>query len=109
MKVLSKGSDGHGKWWQVIHTTTNKAGLVPSNYLKPYVAASSSGTPSLAPAEREAIAQFDYKAQAPQQLSFSKGEKLIITSQGMNWWQARNQQGENGAIPKAFVTLIPKA
>jgi hypothetical protein len=106
MRVVSKGEGG--KWWQVILVKTNKAGYVPSNYVKPHQVISSPIS-SLAPAAREAEAIFEYKATESGQISFAKGERLMILSQGLNWWQATNKAGDTGAIPKAFVKLLPKA
>ena len=56
------------------------------------------------------VALYSFQAQSDGELSFTKDERLDIIERPANdpdWWQARNQYGEQGLVPKNYVQLIP--
>ncbi|KAJ3156165.1 Peroxisomal membrane protein PAS20 [Geranomyces michiganensis] len=61
-------------------------------------------------------ALFDFKAETPNELSFTKGTIIAIlskldpaTGQPGPWWRGRLQSGEMGMFPASYVELIVKA
>eukprot|EP01137_Pigoraptor_chileana_P022054 Opistho-2@86516 len=62
---------------------------------------------SAASVVKKAIALYDYNAVADHLLSIHKGEKLDIISESADgWWEARNEAGNTGAVPKNYVKMI---
>jgi len=48
---------------------------------------------------------WDFVGQNQNELSFSKGEKLVILEQNGDWWQAE-KNGKKGIIPGNYVRLL---
>ncbi|XP_030049954.1 rho GTPase-activating protein 4 [Microcaecilia unicolor] len=56
----------------------------------------------------EAVARFDYTARTPQELSFKKGETLLLQEKASSdWWRGRHD-GIKGLIPHKYVILPDK-
>ena len=65
----------------------------------------------------ECVAEFGYYATHPDELSFKKGEELVLLKPGGDkrgyWWDAQNSEGETGIVPLNFLryksedTLFP--
>jgi hypothetical protein len=49
---------------------------------------------------------FAFAPQGVDELGFQPGEILTIISQDGMWWQAKNAQGKQGAIPSNYVQLM---
>ncbi|KII68353.1 Intersectin-2 [Thelohanellus kitauei] len=58
------------------------------------------------------VGLYDFKSDLPQELSFSKNERLAIVGEPIGeWWTAKNSSGQIGSIPANYVkevTLPPK-
>lgn len=53
----------------------------------------------------EAIAQFDFLARSERELSFNKGDVLVLHSQvSSDWWRG-SFQGKQGLIPDKYILL----
>lgn len=53
----------------------------------------------------EAIAQFDFMARSERELSFNKGDVLVLHSQvSSDWWRG-SFQGKQGLIPDKYILL----
>jgi len=53
----------------------------------------------------QAKALFAFAPQGVDELGFQPGEILTIITQDGMWWQAKNAQGKQGAIPSNYVQL----
>lgn len=117
--MVEKSHDG---WWKGQTKTAGVKGWFPSNYVKemPYVSevleeerprVSQSGAyyapaESPNPNERIVLALYSYTAQSLDELTFEKGERLIVfdaPSSETNWFRARNDQGVTGLVPRNYV------
>lgn len=57
------------------------------------------------------VALYSFQSQNSEELSFAKDEHLDIVNKPPNdpdWWQACNQLGEIGLVPKNYVQIVPK-
>eukprot|EP00730_Choanoeca_flexa_P017932 TRINITY_DN8690_c0_g1_i1.p1 TRINITY_DN8690_c0_g1~~TRINITY_DN8690_c0_g1_i1.p1 ORF type:complete len:681 (+),score=184.58 TRINITY_DN8690_c0_g1_i1:120-2162(+) len=54
------------------------------------------------------VASYDFKARTSNELSFARGERLIITNKSDgSWWMAQSQRsGQTGYIPSNYVTTL---
>jgi len=64
------------------------------------------GRPALTYNYPQAKALFAFAPQGADELGFQPGEILTIVSQDGMWWQAKNAQGKQGAIPSNYVQLM---
>jgi Variant SH3 domain len=58
------------------------------------------------PNERIIQALYAYKAESQDELSFQKGERLVVfdaPSSETNWFRARNDHGQVGLVPRNYV------
>lgn len=54
----------------------------------------------------EAIAQFDFSARSPREISLKKGETLVLYAQvSSDWWKGANRKGDEGLIPDKYIVL----
>ncbi|XP_022287871.2 cytoplasmic protein NCK2-like [Crassostrea virginica] len=118
--VLEKSIDG---WWKGRKSDNITSGWFPSNYvdLEPseqndctmYSTAASLEDDSVADYStnhhQNVIALYAFHAESGEELSFEKGERLVIlgkSSDESEWWKAVNSQGEMGLIPRNYVQTI---
>jgi hypothetical protein len=49
-------------------------------------------------------ALYDFKAQRPDELSFSEGEIIYITDMitDINWYKAKSSEGKTGLVPSNY-------
>ena len=53
----------------------------------------------------EAVAQFDFTARSERELTFGKGDVLVLHSQvSSDWWKG-SFQGRHGLIPDKYILL----
>ncbi|KAF6041499.1 hypothetical protein EB796_000178 [Bugula neritina] len=59
-------------------------------------------------ARKQAKALYDFEGQTPEELSLIADETLTIVNEdvGDGWWEAQNQHGRSGLIPKDYVEVI---
>lgn len=55
-----------------------------------------------------AVADFDYVARQPQELSMKKGSqyKLLKAEPGKNWWQLGDDNGNSGFVPANYIHVV---
>jgi len=53
----------------------------------------------------EATAQFDFVARSERELSFKKGDTVILFSQVSNDWWRGSVSGQEGLIPDKYIML----
>ena len=53
----------------------------------------------------EAVAQFDFTARTERELTFSKGDILVLHTQVSNDWWKGSFQGRQGLIPDKYILL----
>ncbi|XP_057710570.1 tyrosine-protein kinase Tec isoform X2 [Corythoichthys intestinalis] len=57
------------------------------------------------PAEETVVALYDFSSNEPHDLTLVKGNEYVIVERcDVNWYKARNQNGEEGYIPSNYVT-----
>ncbi|KAF7696365.1 hypothetical protein HF521_006459 [Silurus meridionalis] len=57
------------------------------------------------PSEEVVIAMYDFEGTESQDLTLHQGEEYVIIEKcDVNWYKARNKQGEEGYIPSNYVT-----
>ena len=113
--VLEKSSDG---WWN--GRKENLQGWFPSNYVElqqPNAINKNDMNPQymtaagLERASQEEIvsALYDFTGSNGEELSFEKGDKLVIVDKPLEdpeWWKARNSRGEVGLVPRNYVQTV---
>ncbi|KAK7090692.1 hypothetical protein V1264_010454 [Littorina saxatilis] len=113
--VMEKSSDG---WWKGQKDDTT-AGWFPSNYVEVdsggdqdnVLYSTAAGADSAGGSQPEmpehVLALYTFAGTNAGELPFEKGEKLDVVSasdEDPDWWQARNSRGEQGLIPRNYVT-----
>ena len=71
-----------------------KSGLLPGNYCAPML---------------RCRAKYAYKAARSDELSFEKGDMIIVKKQGKNWWLGSLTKGNQtfvGAFPISYTELL---
>lgn len=53
----------------------------------------------------EAVAQFDFSARSERELSFNKGDLLLLHYQASSDWWKGSFQGKMGLIPDKYILL----
>lgn len=53
----------------------------------------------------EAVAQFDFNARSQRELSFKKGDTLMLHNQVSNDWWKGSFLGKEGLIPDKYILL----
>ncbi|KAL5005400.1 hypothetical protein ScPMuIL_018856 [Solemya velum] len=109
--VMEKSNDG---WWKG-RKPDSTVGWFPSNYVEKeenensdsavYSMAATLETQHMALSEI-VTALYQFNSTNPEELSFVKGERLIIIdkpSEDPEWWRARNSRGETGLVPRNYV------
>ena len=114
--VLEKSSDG---WWN--GRKESGSGWFPSNYVELQqpnaIHNKNDVTPQYMTAagvdrvshEEIVSALYNFTGSNSEELSFSKGDKLVIIDKPLEdpeWWKARNSRGEIGLVPRNYVTYI---
>lgn len=113
--VLEKSSDG---WWN--GRKDNLHGWFPSNYVElqqPNAINKNDVNPQYMTAagldrtsqEEIVAALYDFNGSSNEELSFEKGDKLVIIdkpSEDPEWWKARNSRGEIGLVPRNYVQIV---
>eukprot|EP00049_Salpingoeca_infusionum_P004816 m.84059 g.84059 ORF g.84059 m.84059 type:complete len:711 (-) comp12736_c0_seq5:226-2358(-) len=92
------GAQGRHSTMTSIRKTTSSSSVAPPALPPPRVGS----TQSL---DARFVAVFDYKARSDNEMSFLKGDELIVTSnENVNWWEAELvRTGEVGWIPSNYV------
>lgn len=49
------------------------------------------------------IAKYDYQSQGPQELSISKGDRLLLIDDSRHWWKVLNLENQTGFVPSNYV------
>ena len=117
--VLEKSIDG---WWKGRKSDNVSSGWFPSNYVElesdldttMYSTAASldvttEDVPIMNNGTEPVIAMYPYTGVNKEELSFEKGEKLVILekpSYDPDWWKAQNGRGEHGLVPRTFVQSV---
>ncbi|KAK3584749.1 hypothetical protein CHS0354_002269 [Potamilus streckersoni] len=110
--VSEKSSDG---WWK--GKKGNNAGWFPSNYVEieqpnDNMHAADYSTPAGVEAHNNQeilVALYNFAGNNPEELSFSKGDKLVLIERPLEdpeWWRARNSRGEVGLVPRNYVQVL---
>lgn len=50
-----------------------------------------------------AVALYDYKATASEELSIKKDERLVVIDDSQGWWRVENSRHETGYVPSNYV------
>uniref|UniRef100_A0A183CEE9 Cytoplasmic protein NCK1 n=1 Tax=Globodera pallida TaxID=36090 RepID=A0A183CEE9_GLOPA len=129
LRVLDKSSDG---WWKGEEEGGLRRGWFPSNYVREeadneeelpelsengVAKMNGFGTPEGTTATQRQQRQpnkileivlclYSFEAQNPQELSFTKHERLdILEHPDPEWWMARNQYGKTGLVPTNYIEV----
>uniref|UniRef100_A0A673UM13 Tyrosine-protein kinase n=1 Tax=Suricata suricatta TaxID=37032 RepID=A0A673UM13_SURSU len=63
--------------------------------------------PTEAPDDITVVALYDYKAIHHEDLSFQKGDKMVVLEESGEWWKARSlASGKEGYIPSNYVARV---
>lgn len=107
--VVEKSNDG---WWN--GRKGNNTGWFPSNYVELQSQTNDnsgySTSASLNSQTNEIVtALYSFPGSTPEELSFEKGDKLVIVDkppEDPEWWRARNSRGETGLVPRNYVQIV---
>ncbi|KAG2208905.1 hypothetical protein INT47_011045 [Mucor saturninus] len=93
------------KFSNTVRNTTSNNRKTPNSPLPPR-RDEEFGSPNGNTDFEQAVALHDYQGSAedPNELSFSKNERLEILDKRGNWWQARKQDGSTGIVPSNYVS-----
>ncbi|KAI9294906.1 hypothetical protein K502DRAFT_239115 [Neoconidiobolus thromboides FSU 785] len=89
IKVTKK----HGDWWEGFNLTNEASGIFPANFVMPI-------SETKAPVPE---ADYDYEAQAPDELNFAKGDIIFVLEKDDGWWKGE-KDGKVGVFPANFVS-----
>jgi hypothetical protein len=104
LKIVERYSDG---WWNAQLVGTDLFGLIPSNYVvqedRPPATRPQLHTSAFRP--EHVRAKFDFDAKDESELSFKKGQKLVIFNRPSDaWWYAQMVETDlTGLIPSTYV------
>ena len=110
--VLEKSSDG---WWN--GRKGSNTGWFPSNYvdIQSHTSENNGYTTaaSLDIRSSEIVsALYSFTGSTTEELSFEKGDKLVILDkphEDPEWWRARNSHGDIGLVPRNYVQIVEDA
>uniref|UniRef100_A0A914HMH7 Uncharacterized protein n=1 Tax=Globodera rostochiensis TaxID=31243 RepID=A0A914HMH7_GLORO len=118
LRVLDKSSDG---WWKGEEEGGLRRGWFPSNYVREEadneeeLPDTPEGTTATQRQQKPpnkileiVLCLYSFEAQNPQELSFTKHERLDILEHPVDdpeWWMARNQYGKTGLVPTNYIEV----
>lgn len=109
--VLEKSNDG---WWKG-RKLDNSVGWFPSNYVEIIEQNENteySTAAMLEPRIQEqetVVAIYAFTGSTQVELSFEKGERLVIIDKpgdDPDWWRAQNERGDVGLVPQNYVQVL---
>jgi len=106
LQTAVSAEDGEASPTGIPRSSSHEA---PSSSLSSSSNAGPSHVPRSAPAKAataQAKALFDFTATDVTELSFGAGDVLTIHSQVGDWWEASNNSGGKGQVPKNYVQLV---
>lgn len=111
--VLEKSIDG---WWKGRRQDSNM-GWFPSNYVE-IIEQNENNAPEYSTAamleprineQENVVALYAFTGSTPEELSFEKGDRLVIINKpgdDPDWWRAQNERGQIGLVPQNYVQVI---
>ena len=111
--VLEKSIDG---WWKG-RRQDNNMGWFPSNYVE-IIEQNENDAPEYSTAamleprineQENVVALYAFTGSTPEELSFEKGDRLVIINKpgdDPDWWRAQNERGQIGLVPQNYVQVI---
>lgn len=111
--VLEKSIDG---WWKG-RRQDNNMGWFPSNYVE-IIEQNENDAPEYSTAamleprineQENVVALYAFTGSTLEELSFEKGDRLVIINKPgdvPDWWRAQNECGQIGLVPQNYVQVI---
>lgn len=111
--VLEKSIDG---WWKG-RRQDNHVGWFPSNYVE-IIEQNENSVPEYSTAamleprileQENVVALYAFTGSTPEELSFEKGDRLVIINKpgdDPDWWRAQNERGQIGLVPQNYVQVL---
>ena len=61
------------------------------------------------PSVQYAVAEYDFRSETGQALSFSAGDRLVLYCQAsQDWWRGGNTEGQEGLIAASYIRLVSR-